>query len=143
VAVGATLRQIISSPEYKTGARSGSADTERSLKVCLAGGSRTLHAFVCALVELKQSTQAADAALIETLSSCPLSLYLLPIGKDTVDNVTGEFIGRADGWYAKHVLTGLSSPVRSTPSIFSPVWTGCDVRLRVWCSFQWCHNCAM
>lgn len=120
-AVGATLRQIISSAEYKTGARRGSVDTGRTLKMCLAGGSRTLHAFVCALVELKQSTQAADAALIETLSSCPLSLYLLPIGNDTVDNVTGEFIARADGWYAKHVLTGLSSPVRSTPS-FSPVY---------------------
>ena len=89
--------------------------------MCLAGGSRTLHAFVCALVELKQSTHASDAALIETLSSCPLTLYLLPIGNDTVDNVTGEFIARADGWYAKHVLTGLSSPVRSTPRMSSSI----------------------
>lgn len=119
--VGATLRQIISSEQYKTGAHRGSADSGRTLKMCLAGGSRTLHAFVCALVELKQSTHASDAALIETLSSCPLTLYLLPIGNDTVDNVTGEFIARADGWYAKHVLTGLSSPVRSTPRMSSSI----------------------
>jgi hypothetical protein len=109
--VGVTLRQIISSEQHVTGARSGATAASRTLKICIAGGSRTLHAYVCALVELKQSTNPADAALIEMLSSCPVSLYLLPIGSDSTDNVMGEFIARADGWYAKHILTGLASPV--------------------------------
>jgi hypothetical protein len=101
---GAMLRSIISSGEYVTGARRGQEDAPRTLKLCIGGGSRTLHAYVCAMVELKRSQSPSDAALIQTLEETPISIYLLPTCADHDDNTISEFVARADGWYAKHIL---------------------------------------
>lgn len=115
--VGAMLRSIISSGEYVTGARIGQEDTPRKLKLCIAGGSRTLHAYVCAMVELKRSQSPTDAALILALEETPISVYLLPTCADHDDNTIGEFVARADGWYAKHILTTLSAPLPVVPQL--------------------------
>ena len=84
-------------------------------KLCIAGGSRMTHAYVCAVVELLQSQDPADAEFVESLRSCPIALYLLPTGGEASDNVLAEYIGRADGWYSRHILNALSSQVPAHP----------------------------
>ena len=74
----------------------------------MAGGAQAIHAFVCAMVELKRD---GDDRVQEALAEHPLAVYILPTSGDAADNALAEFIGRADGWYARHILTCLSAEV--------------------------------
>jgi hypothetical protein len=78
------------------------------VQLCVAGGTRVIHAFVCAMVELKR---AGDDRVQQALAAHPLLVYVLPTSGDVADNTLAEYIGRADGWYARHVLTSLSAEV--------------------------------
>lgn len=123
-AVGKELRRIVSSGEFRSGARPGVPEAGLVTKLCIAGGSRMTHAYVCAVVELLQSQDPADAEFAESLRSCPIALYLLPTGGEASDNVLAEYIGRADGWYSRHILNTLSSQVpayRTYPHQFASV----------------------
>eukprot|EP01050_Picozoa_sp_SAG11_P024478 SAG11_NODE_5217_length_1627_cov_1.409031_4_plen_90_part_00 len=46
-----------------------------------------------------------------------VSLFLFPSNGLAADNTLAEFIGRSDGWYARHVLVPLSSQLPWAPSL--------------------------
>lgn len=119
--VAATLRSIIAGGDYLSGAPmqdvEGGVDGDgggRTLKLCVAGGAQMMHSLVCAIVELKRT---GDARLQQALRRHPVVLYLLPAAGDAKDNVLPEFVGKSDGWYARHILTSLSASLPAVPQL--------------------------
>lgn len=63
---------------------------------------------MCALIELKRG---GDPDARRAILATSLALFLLPISDEVEDNVLPEFVGRADGWYARHILTTFCAEV--------------------------------
>ena len=75
--------------------RNGATASNRLLvRVCLSGGDRILHSFLCALVRLMSS----DPAVAMTVD---FSLFIVPFER----NHLAAFMARHDAWYARHIYT--------------------------------------
>ena len=129
-AAGEALRQILGTATSLSPARAGGLDagdqpgaqyvtSEQQLKLGVAGGDRALHAYISAMYDLTCSTAEADQECQDRLNDMKsrMSVYLLPSNQDPADNTLAEFIGRSDGWFARHVLVPLSAQIPFSPQL--------------------------
>lgn len=78
------------------------------LRICIVGGDRMLHNFLCAVLYVKLIEE-------ELLKNINLKFYLLPAQRNHV----AAFLARHDSWYNRHVYL----PFRS---VFLLPWLDCD-----------------
>ncbi len=80
------------------------------LRICITGGDRLLHSFLCAVSHIKLMEE-------DLLRNINLKFYLLPAASR---NHVAAFLARHDSWYNRHVYL----PFRSGAFILP--WLNCD-----------------
>jgi len=82
-------------------------ENKLTFKVALSGGDEVMHAFLCALVRLKD----ANVHLSESVN---FKFYVIPVVKD---NRLACYIARHDSWYYRNIYAPFSSDIFVLPWI--------------------------
>jgi hypothetical protein len=91
---------------FRTHAYAHAAGDECTVRLCVQGGDKMLHAFLCAFLSLRRLQP-------EFFAGIAMKIFLLP----SAPNSVAAFIGRHDPWYRRHVLNPFRSPVFLSPWI--------------------------
>lgn len=83
------------------------APESRIVRIAVAGGDGTLHNVVCGFLALKQCSP-------ELFVNVDLRFYILPLGQC---NYLASFLATYDGWYHRHVLSGMQANLKIYPTL--------------------------